>query len=91
MGVQVYGNGCHTSMREREIEWLRRQAYKTICIENRDMDKVDKIIEGIHNSNINKDNLYDEVRKLTKRVTSDHSIKRWQIITEWFDNREWFS
>lgn len=90
MGVQVYGNGCHTSARKRSIEWLRRQAYKTVSMENADIPKIDKIIEGIERGSINKNNLYDEVRKLTKRVVSDHSIKRWQIITEWFDSREWF-
>lgn len=91
MGIQVYGNSCHTSTHDMEIEWLRRQAYKTVCMEDRDIPKIDKIIEGIKSGNINKNNLYDEVRKFTKRVTSDHSIKRWQIITEWFASREWFS
>lgn len=90
MGIRVYGNGCHTSSMERDIEWLRRQAYKTVCMENRDIPKVDKIIDGIKSGKINKENLYGEVRGFTKRVTSDHSIKRWQIITEWFGNIEWF-
>ena len=89
MAVGVYGNGCHTSESERNAEWLRRQAYKTVCLENADIPKIDKIIEGIKKGNINKDNLYDEVRKFTRRVKSDHSIKRWQIITEWFAGRDW--
>lgn len=91
MGVQVYGNGCHTSAFERDVEWLRRQAYKTVCMENADIPKVDKIVNGIKCGKINKENLYDEVRRLTRRVTSDHSIGRWQIITEWFAERKWFS
>ena len=81
----------NTSMHDRECEWLRRQAYKTVGMENADIPKIDKIVDGIKKGKINKANLYDEVRKMTKRVTSDHSIKRWQIITEWFANREWFS
>lgn len=76
--------------KDREIEYLRQLAYKR-CIENRDFSKVDKIIDGIYRGKIRKENLYDEVRKLTKRVTSDHSIKRWQIITEWFDSVNWYS
>ena len=89
MGVQVYGNGCNTSIFEREIEWLRRQAYKTVAMENADIKKIDKIVDGILSGKIKKNNLYDEVRKFTKKVTSDHSIHRWQIITEWFDNNAW--
>ena len=73
---------------ELECERLRKMAY-LICYTNADCRKVDKIIDGIASGKINKNNLYDEVRKLTKRVTSDHSIKRWQIITEWFDKEPW--
>lgn len=50
------------------------------------MKKVDRIKKG----KINKVNLFDEVRKMTKKVTSDHSIKRWQNLTEWINKNEWF-
>lgn len=30
----------------------------------------------------NIETFWDDVRKLTKRVTSDHSIGRWQILAE---------
>ena len=89
MGVRVYGNGCHMSHHELSAEWLRNRAYKEIAIENRDIAKIDKIVDGIKQFKINKSNLFDEVRKLTKRVTSDHSIRRWQIIAEWFYMVEW--
>jgi len=73
---------------ERECEWLRKRAY-LICYSNADCKKVDKIIDEIAAGKINKSNLYDEIRKMTRRVTSDHSIKRWQVIAEWFDREPW--
>ena len=89
MGVQVYGNGCHTSAFERDIEWLRKKAYKNVAAEIRDYHKIDKIVNGIKNGKITKENLYNEIRKLTKKVTNDHLIKRWQIITDWFFKTDW--
>ena len=77
------------SIHDRDCEWLRKKAYKEICIENADFTKVDKIVNGIKDFKINKSNLFDEVRKFTKRVTSCHSINRWQIITEWFEKVDW--
>ena len=72
------------------FEQLQRRAYDALVIENRDISKIDKIINGIEKGTINKDNLYDAVRKFTRQVTSDHEIRRWEIITEWFANEEWF-
>ena len=72
------------------FEQLQRRAYKALVIENRDISKIDKIINGIEKGTINKDNLYDSVRKFTRQVTSDHAIRRWEIIAEWFANEEWF-
>lgn len=46
-------------------------------MERADYAKIKKL-RTLHNINT----LYDDVRKLTARVTSDHSIKRWQILTE---------
>ena len=85
--MEKQGNNATSEI--KNIELLRREAYKEICMENADLPKIDKIITGIANGSINKENLYDEVRKFTIKVTSDHSIKRWQIITEWFANRDW--
>lgn len=90
MGVQVYGNGCHTSAFDRDVEWLRKKAYKSVVMEIRDYHKVDKIVDGIKKGKITKDNLYDEVRKFTNKVTNDHLIKRWRIITDWFAQTDWF-
>ena len=73
---------------DKNIEKLRNLAYGR-CIESRDFAKVDKIIDGICKGSITKENLYDSVRKLTKNVTSEHSIRRWGILTEWFDSVEW--
>lgn len=79
-----------TECRMDEAEYLRSQAYKEVCIEKADDGKVDRIIDGIINGKIRKDNLFDKVMNLTKRVRSDHAIKRWQIITEWFADEDWF-
>jgi hypothetical protein len=47
------------------------------AIEKRDYSKIDKL-----NALTNKDTFWDDVRKLTKNVTSDHSIKRWQCLAD---------
>lgn len=48
------------------------------AIEVRDISKIDKL-----NKLTNKETFWDDVRKLTKRVTSDHSIGRWQCLAEY--------
>lgn len=40
-----------------------------------------KTIDKLNNLD-NKDTFWDDVRKLTKRITSDRSIKRWQCLSE---------
>ena len=45
--------------------------------EKRDINKIDKL-----NALNNKDTFWDDVRKLTKRVYSDSSIKSWQRLAE---------
>lgn len=47
------------------------------AIEQRDIAKINKL-----NKLKNKDTFWDDVRKLTKKVTSDHSIGRWQCLAE---------
>lgn len=47
------------------------------AIEQRDIAKINKL-----NKLKNKDTFWNDVRKLTKRVTSDHSIGRWQCLAE---------
>lgn len=46
-------------------------------IETRDRAKIDKL-----NNLCNVSTFWDDVRKLTRNVKSDHSIKRWQILAE---------
>lgn len=87
--VQLCGNGNHLSMHDVMIKNLRERAYKSVW-EIADYKKIDKIIGGIDSCKINKSNLFDEVRKLTKNVTSDHSIGRWQSIAEWFNEVDWY-
>ena len=50
--------------------------YKS-AIENRDCSKIEKL-----NKLENKDTFWDDVRKLTRNVKSDHSIGRWQCLAE---------
>lgn len=47
------------------------------AMENRDIAKIDKL-----NKLTNPNTFWDDIRKLTRNVTSDHSIKRWQILAE---------
>ena len=49
----------------------------SIAIEKSDISKIEKL-NSLHNENT----FWDDVRKLTKKVTSDHSIKRWQCLAE---------
>ena len=47
------------------------------AIEQRDISKIDKL-----NKLYDINTYWDDVRKLTRNITSDHSIKRWQILAE---------
>jgi hypothetical protein len=46
-------------------------------IEAGDVRKIEKL-----NALANKETFWDDVRKLCRRVTSDHSIRRWQCLSE---------
>lgn len=46
-------------------------------MENRDIAKIDKL-----NALTNIQTYWDDVRKLTRNVTSDHSIKRWKCLAD---------
>lgn len=46
-------------------------------MEHADYAKIKKLNQ-LHNVST----FWDDVSRLTKRVTSDHSIKRWQILAE---------
>lgn len=47
------------------------------ALEKRDYSKIDKL-----NKLTNKETFWDDVRKLTKYVASDHAIRRWQGLAE---------
>lgn len=47
------------------------------AMEKRDISRIDKL-----NTLTNKETFWDDVRKFTKNVTSDHSIGRWQCLAE---------
>jgi hypothetical protein len=51
--------------------------YNYYIMERNDIKKIDKL-----NQLKNKETFWDDVRKLTKRVTSDRSISRWQCLAE---------
>lgn len=55
------------------------------AIEKRDFEKIEKIYTILEDKTTNKNNYYDRIRKLTKRVTSDHSIGRWQCLAEYYE------
>lgn len=55
------------------------------AIENRDFAKIDKLYAILNDETTTKDNYWDKVRKLTKRVTSDHSLSRWQCLAEYYE------
>jgi len=47
------------------------------AIEKTDIKRIDKL-----NQLKNKDTFWNDVRKLTRKITSDHSISRWQCLAE---------
>ena len=59
----------------------------SMAIEKRDFSKIDKLYDIIEDEKTTKDNYWDKVRKLTKRVTSDHSLSRWQCLAEQFEKK----
>lgn len=61
----------------------KQEAYNR-AIENNDFSKIDKIYSGIQSGRIIKENFWDSIRMFTRNVTSDHSIHRWQCLSEWF-------
>ena len=69
-----------------DIKELRQQAEKRV-IENADIAKINKILNGIESGKISKDNFYRCIKKFTKNITSDHSINRWECLSEWFYNQ----
>lgn len=46
-------------------------------MEKQDYGRIKKL-EGLHNMNT----FWDDVARLTKNITSDHSLSRWQILAE---------
>lgn len=47
------------------------------ALEVRDYARIDKL-----NKLTNKETFFDDVRKMVRNVTSDHTIKRWQCLAE---------
>ena len=51
------------------------------AIEKNDLSKIDKL-----NKLTSTITFWDDVRKLTKKVTSDHSIRHWLLLAEFREN-----
>lgn len=51
--------------------------YKYMVTEKNDIPKIDKL-----NKLTDKESFWEQVRKLTKRVSSDHAIRAWQALAE---------
>ena len=47
------------------------------AIEKHDYSRIDKL-----NKLTNKETFWDDVRRLTRYITSDHAIGRWQCLAE---------
>lgn len=50
------------------------------CENKADQRKVKKIINA--SFEMNQENFWEIIKKMTRNVRSDHSIKRWQIFAE---------
>ena len=51
--------------------------YNAVAIEAHDFGRIDKL-----NKLTDVDTFWDDVRKMTRNITSDHSLGRWQILAE---------
>ena len=58
--------------------------YYKIGTEKRDLNRIKKIVELVNNG-CKPNNYYDEIRKFTKTVYSDHAISQWQRLAEYFE------
>ena len=58
--------------------------YYKIGTEKRDLNRIKKIVELVNNG-CKPNNYYDEIRKFTKNVYSDHAISQWQRLAEYFE------
>ena len=54
------------------------------AMEKRDFARIDKIRAIILDETTCEQDYYERIRKLTKRVTSDHTIKRWQCLADYY-------
>jgi len=59
----------------------------TRAIERADMNKCDKLQAVVNDPSTNKENYWKKVKKLTRSVTSDHNIGRWQCLAEYFEKK----
>ena len=55
---------------------MKTRLYNCI-IERRDVQKIEKLL-----TLTNPETFWDDVRKFTRNVTSDHAIRRWQCLAE---------
>lgn len=56
-------------------------------IDKYDFKKLDKIVNGLNDGWIIKDNFWDSIRWFCKNVKSERSISRWQIIADYVYER----
>lgn len=63
------------------INKIKKKTHQ-MCYSSAEVKKVDKILDIYQTGKVNKENYYDHIRKLTKNVTSDQSIREWERISE---------
>jgi hypothetical protein len=68
------------------IEHIKAHLYRR-CFDRHDYGRVDKIIAVFLSGKMTKENYWDCIRKLTKNVTSDHSLHSWQCLAECAENQ----
>ena len=50
-----------------------------------DFAKIEKIYAILEDESTTIDNYWIKIKKLTKKVTSDHAISRWQCLAEYYE------
>lgn len=72
---------------EDPIEDLREYMHRHMGYSSAEDKIIDKIINAIASGKITESNYWDEIRKMTARITSDKSVRTWERFSEYiYDN-----
>ena len=57
------------------------------AMDGHDLKRMDKVVNGLNDGWISKENFWDNIRWFCKNIKSEHSIRRWQSIADYVYER----